>query len=329
VFGDESLGWNDLIPQVVWRGADFGFLSALYSKNYPEQTVRFGGKERDVKRIDAIHALNKMYDRLLPRWQGVTLTAEAELQAETNGGGKLPWANIKVSSYSEHGIEGKQPTVGSGKYKDWESVGIATGEGMSLTELARYKYHIDIGGGGGTTWTGTIQKLAMPGLLFHHLSPTKDYIHDRLRPWRHYIPVSTDFMDLKQKFDWAESHPEQAKRIADAGTEFMRWLGSPDGFEQVLQEDFVEPLRRVIEAYRPVSTVHPEMSSWKELLQSMEDKGRVMPFIECSGVTSWKTAKFGTGGDKSCTYLHGSLDGKAVRDGADFHLVPPEGWFSI
>lgn len=47
--------------------------------------------------------------------------------------------------------------------------------------------------------TGTVEKLAMPGLLFHHVSPTKDYIHDRLKPWKHYIPVRPDLKDLKAK----------------------------------------------------------------------------------------------------------------------------------
>jgi hypothetical protein len=101
---------------------------------------------------------------------------------------------------------------------------------MSLPDLARYKYHIDLGGGGGTTWTGTIDKLAMPGLLFHHMTPTKDYFHDLLVPWRHYIPVSEDLSDLKSKYDWAESHPNEAKRIADASTQFMRELGTVEGF---------------------------------------------------------------------------------------------------
>ena len=55
---------------------------------------------------------------------------------------------------------------------------------MSLPGLAQYKYHINPGGGGGSTWSGTIVKLAMPGLLFHHyLTPTKDYFHDWLVPW--------------------------------------------------------------------------------------------------------------------------------------------------
>ena len=154
---------------------------------------------------------------------------------------------------------------------------------MSLTDLAKYKYHIDLGGGGGTTWSGTIEKLAMPGLLFHHLTPTKDYIHDRLRPWKHYVPISSDLLDLKQKFDWAESHPQQSKRIADAGTEFMRHLGTPEGFGRMFQEDFVEPMRRVIEAYQPISSTHPDMTSWKDVLRSMEDC-RVIPVMECSGM---------------------------------------------
>lgn len=36
---------------------------------------------------------------------------------------------------------------------------MARGDRMSRPELAKYKYHIDLGGGGGTTWTGTIEKL--------------------------------------------------------------------------------------------------------------------------------------------------------------------------
>lgn len=123
----------------------------------------------------ATHALRNMYDRLLPRWKGVVWTAEAELEImkqrlENRGTGKkLPWANIKFS----RGRNGNQGV----DFKKFESVGInALGEYMSLPTLAKYKYHIDIGGGGGTSWTGTIQKLALPGLLFHHETPTKDYI---------------------------------------------------------------------------------------------------------------------------------------------------------
>mmetsp|Transcript_7678 Transcript_7678/g.10016 ORF Transcript_7678/g.10016 Transcript_7678/m.10016 type:complete len:176 (+) Transcript_7678:1-528(+) len=152
---------------------------------------------------------------------------------------------------------------------------------MYGAQLAKYKYQIDLGGGGGTTWSGTIEKLAMPGLLFHHETMTKDYIHDRIKPWKHYIPVREDLKDLKEKFDWAESHPEDAKKIADAATEFMRHLATEEGFGQMFEESFVEPLRRVIDAYQPLSTVNPEMTSWKDVVGSLQ--GKVLPVYECTG----------------------------------------------
>ena len=241
------------------------------------------------KRVNVIHKLNDEYDTLIPRWKGVALTANAELDAE--GTDKLPWANIKFSSGSSSGK--KVATIGSDEYARWEQIGVATGESMPLSELAKYRYHIDLGGGGGTTWSGTIEKLALPGLLFHHVTPMKDYIHDHLTPWKHYIPVSADLKDLRSKFNWAESHPVEAKRIADEGTKFMRELGTPQGFEKIFEQDFVEPVRRVIEAYQPVANVHQQhgnnndgssISSWKDVLDSLGDNNRFVPVLECNGI---------------------------------------------
>ena len=200
---------------------------------------------------------------------------------------------------------GKPKTIGSEKFAAWESVSVATGESMKPQELAKYKYHIDMGGGGGTTWSGTIEKLAMPGLLFHHVTPTKDYIHDHLKAWKHYIPVSADLKDLKQKFDWVEAHPQEAKRIANASTEFMKELGTPQGFEKIYEQDFVEPLRRVIEAYQPVSTAHFQSSqadrlhssdrtsklnskSWRNVLEALDTEDQFKPVMECTGTASRK-----------------------------------------
>mmetsp|Transcript_26906 Transcript_26906/g.57694 ORF Transcript_26906/g.57694 Transcript_26906/m.57694 type:complete len:601 (-) Transcript_26906:68-1870(-) len=293
VFGEEyGLEWDGLIPQLIWRGTDFGYLPTLQSRpSLVHPDSRKFVPPKGNKRVAAITALNGKYDTLLPRWKGIALSADAELQVRGN---ELPWANMKFSSYLD---KGKSSTVGSAKYAAWESLGIATGKGMPLSDLAGYRYHIDLGGGGGTTWGGTIEKLAMPGLLFHHVTPTKDYIHDRLTPWKHYVPVSPDLKDLKQKFDWAESHPQQAKRIADTGTEFMRDLGTEEGFGRMFQEDFVEPLRRVIEAYQPVSSVHPDMTSWKELLQSMGEDCRIMPVMECRGISPDHRSCGSVGGD--------------------------------
>jgi len=263
-------------------------------------------KDYKTRRAEAVHSLTQQYDKLLPRWKGVALTADAELQVEeeeeddTNDTSTiLPWANMKLSSYI---FAGKSPTIGSVRYEAFQSVGIATGEYMNLQELAKYKYHIDLGGGGGTTWSGTIEKLGMPGLLFHHVTPMKDYIHDYLIPWKHYIPVSADLKDLKQKFDWAESHPVEAKRIADASTDFMRELSTPQGFSKMFEQAFVEPISKVIDAYQPVASVHNGMSSWRELFQSMGKDCHVWPVMEC------------TGDDRSsCTMLTGGRGSKANK----------------
>ena len=133
----------------------------------------------------------------------------------------------------------------------------------------------------GTTWTGTIQKLAMGGLLFHHLTPTKDYIHDRMKPWVHYVPVAPDLRDLKEKFQWAEAHQEAAKMIADQGSALMRHIGTVEGYEEMFQEDFVEPLRRVIGAYQPVSETHPG-KPWKEVLKTLDPRIKTR-YGRCSG----------------------------------------------
>ena len=56
--------------------------------------------------------------------------------------------------------------------------------------------------------------------------------------------------DLRSKYEWAESHPEEARRIAEAGTEFARRMGSVEGYSQLYQEHIVHPLGQVIAAYK-------------------------------------------------------------------------------
>jgi len=127
--------------------------------------------------------------------------------------------------------------------------GLETIEPMTKCEMARFKYHIDIGGNGGTTWQGTIDKLAMPGLLFHHDSGMKDHFHDELKPWVHYVPVAVDLTDLKIKYEWAERNPDKAEKIARNGQEWVRNFISEKGMEDQVQKYFVEPMTDYIAKY--------------------------------------------------------------------------------
>ena len=227
--------------------------------------------EVDV-RTAAVTAMTQVYDFFLPRWKGVVLTAKAELEADRMKKdarrSPLPWVDIKFSDDSK----AIYPTY----YSDLAEFGInALGNYIDTTGLAKYKYQIDLGGGGGTTWTGTMQKLAMPGLLFHHTTPTKDYIHDWMQPWIHYIPVAEDLHDLRKMYDWAEANPHAAKRISENASELMRYLNTPEGMDELYQQSFAEPVRRLIEAYLPVSVTRPGLIL-ADILANLEGDGWVM-----------------------------------------------------
>ena len=304
IFADE-LSWNSLIPQIIWRGTDFMFLHTMF------QGLRVPDFEMDVKpkvagltgesdvtsaAIKALWGLGN--DVLLPRWRGVLLTSQAELEVkeltdnQRNTNNALPWLNIKFASSA---IDGKKvPASKNPNLISLQSVGIsAIGEYVSMQDQARYKYHIDLGGGGGTTWTGTIEKLAMPGVLFHHVTPTTDYFYNRLIPWVHYIPVRADLADLREQYDWAESHPEEAQKIARAGTEFAKWIGTIEGFKTMYQEYLVDPLKASIDAYIPMN-------------KGKVSRITIMDAIDGQGESSWNVVAICSGLHvNSCRDLNG------------------------
>jgi hypothetical protein len=129
--------------------------------------------------------------------------------------------------------------------------GQASGTKMLNVELSKYKYQIDFAGAGGTTWTGTLEKLAMRGLLFHHETPAKDWYYDSLKAWQHYVPIRTDLSDLKEQFRWAEENQEEVQAIASRGTAFARSFISYSNVQKVYQTFFGQSgvLNKIIDAY--------------------------------------------------------------------------------
>lgn len=91
--------------------------------------------------------------------------------------------------------------------------------------------------------------MAMPGLLFHHETATKDLFFDEIQPWVHYVPIHTNLSNLYDMFIWAETHSDEAKRIAQHQDNST--------LESMLQATFehalVEPLRHIAGAYKPLS----------------------------------------------------------------------------
>lgn len=324
VFGDTlGLEWDDLTPQVVWRGTDFSYLQKLLpGLRRPDfdsdiassvKVVMVDGAGHDARldtstRHAAVNAMRSIYNELIPRWKGVVWTAEAERDADrVNNSVKrkvntiklqkerarikrqdtvLPWCNIKFAGTMHTGKNTPASEVEC--YRRFVEYGIpVAGESMTLETLGTFKYQIDIGGGGGTTWSGTLEKLALPGVLFHHVTPTKDYLHDLLLPWVHYIPVVADLSDLRERYEWAESHPHHARRISEAATALVASFRTSEGFEALHRRFYEEPLRQVVEAYVPLGGRQEQGGEEEEV----EGEG-------LDGVEYWQEAMLRLGGEE-------------------------------
>jgi Glycosyl transferase family 90 len=196
--------WDNLIPQIIWRGSNFQFLHTFHQKDFQSPYT--------VPKVP-----------FFPR-QLVIHMSEA-----TN----YTWLNAKF----RRGLTNS----------------------MKIAELSKYKYHIDLGGAGGTTWTGTVSKLAMPGVLFHHETPAKDWFYDSLRPWEHYVPIHTDLSDLKQKYEWAENNPDKVKEISIRATKFVQMLLSYQNLQAMYETCMGKKsiLSDIAHAYFEDNPTHP------------------------------------------------------------------------
>jgi Glycosyl transferase family 90 len=143
--------------------------------------------------------------------------------------------------------------------------------------------------GGGTTWQGTLTKLRMPGVLFHHETPAKDWFFDLMKPWEHFIPVQTDLGDLWARYLWAERHPGAVMKIAEKSSKLADYILSGDYLEKVYQEFFINYLGKVVDAYQPRG------NSWSECLAKYQQHGIALHLIsECGRTTCNSAWKEGT-----------------------------------
>jgi len=203
---DNQTAWASLIPKVVWRGSDYAMLPGW----------AMGGSQMSIADIAlsvAARACPKQEEEAASTAASSSSSSSSELgRAATCGerwidtniaGVSARWAAVLMSWKSGVGagpgwIDAKfwAPGAAAGYESIARSLGnfstasaLSTEAAMSSAGLAAYRYHVDLGGGGGTTWMGTLQKLAMPGLLFHHETVMRDFYFDDIRPMVHYVPV--------------------------------------------------------------------------------------------------------------------------------------------
>lgn len=106
---------------------------------------------------------------------------------------------------------------------------------LDRMQMSEYKYQLDIGGESGTTWGGLLWKMCAGSLIFKVDTFAKDWWHDLLEPMVHYVPVDELVTNLPQQYQWVESHPDEAEKIANAGKELCLKIATEEyvwGFHQ-------------------------------------------------------------------------------------------------
>ena len=227
--------WANLNRTVFWRGNDFEYLwdkaydwGAPASDAYLEQLAA----TPQSKLYDAMTAMYRNHD-IGPRFKAVLMS---KLYPELIDAKFFDWGNWTGNR------GGGGDRVGNGK-----KVGVDAENRSKEDEIARYRYLLDLGGAGGTTFTGTISKLAMPGVLLHHVTPTVDSYFRYLTPWVHYIPLKEDLSDLSQKITWIENNPEAAQKIARESIDWVKWFRKVSTLLAYNKQQLVEPLRAVVD----------------------------------------------------------------------------------
>ena len=97
---------------------------------------------------------------------------------------------------------------------------------IPMTELAKYKYTLDIRGYGWTDRVKVLMQLGRP--LFLVDRPYREWYFDRLEPMKHFVPVREDLSDLIEKYDYLEEHPDVYRDITDEMRCFADRYFAPD-----------------------------------------------------------------------------------------------------
>jgi hypothetical protein len=315
----DSIDIMDLEPTIVWRGSDYAFLFEYEKFRFwdIDKVLANDDENEDwmnCTKYDLAVRLFQHWNDIGPRWRSIALSLQAELEQEqliqqqqqqqqqqdqiqhddsnqttttTTTSPNHPTNPTLPAVWINSRFTGSIPFLSEDKIQHLHSLGVHVQESeMTLDRMAMtYRYHLDLGGGGGTSWLGTLSKLRMPGILFHHETPTQDWFHSTtttttttttssedsmIVPWKHYIPIHWDLTDLRAKYDWAQA-PVNAHRIrqmSQEATELANYLVSPRYMQQVYETYFIQKIPPIVEAYQE-ETFH----SWEMILQQYRQSG--------------------------------------------------------
>lgn len=267
---ESNVPMKDLKPTVIWRGSDFAFLFQYEKFRFKDIADVIGDDVQNLTKQDVAVRIFQNWNEIGPRWRAIALTLQAEIEQK----------NMNEPVWLDSKFAGGMPGLSQETLDHFTKIGVhVKTAGMSPDQMSKYRYQIDFGGGGGTTWSGTLSKLSMPGVLFHHETPTMDWFHKEMVPWKHYLPINWDLTDLRAKYDWAEANLDKISDISREATKLSNYLLSTAYMQKTYQDLFVDYLAKVVRAYR---VQHP---SWEDSVHRYKKMGfDLQPLATCDAV---------------------------------------------
>jgi hypothetical protein len=86
---------------------------------------------------------------------------------------------------------------------------------VPIEQMAPYKLLVDIDGNA-NSW-GLFAKFLLGSCVLKVESVWEEWFYQKLVPWRHYVPVSADLSDLREKVQWCLDNDQEAEAIGEAG----------------------------------------------------------------------------------------------------------------
>ena len=97
--------------------------------------------------------------------------------------------------------------------------------------------------------------------------PCLDCYSTKIQPWVHYVPLNMDLADLREKYEWAESNPREAEKIAKAGQDYVAKMRSREWIQSTYNRYFANQLGAVVDAYEAGAeeTLESTMDNFRDL----------------------------------------------------------------
>mmetsp|Transcript_20471 Transcript_20471/g.32016 ORF Transcript_20471/g.32016 Transcript_20471/m.32016 type:complete len:305 (+) Transcript_20471:440-1354(+) len=120
--------------------------------------------------------------------------------------------DARFTALNEHRVF-IEDMIGQNRTQSW------LGSRIEEESFSDYRYVLNVGNNGfaDRLW----RLLAMGSTIFWVQNGWKEFYYDLLIPWKHYIPVQADLLDLCSNLEWARANPEKAKAI---GLEARRFV---------------------------------------------------------------------------------------------------------